>query len=166
MPDIDIKIQYHSPDQAFAAVFIRNGEPWYLDGALVGMASTPAQAVADLLDIAQHLVLQGENFLTQGAVISLEDRKWLFSLLDGWGDWNTLQEMYVAVRRAEEEKTIPYVVKGGETEIELNFERCGFRWREAPQPGESDHATVVRTCTLPKWHDDPVYHVDHNAPNG
>jgi hypothetical protein len=97
MPSFDVRIEYHSPDRAWAAVFIRDGEPWYLDGALVGMSGAPASAVAELVGQAQHLVLHGENFLTEGQ-IPLEDRKWLFSLLDLTTEDD---EMYLAIRNAE-----------------------------------------------------------------
>jgi hypothetical protein len=43
--DMDIRLQYHSPDEAWAATFVRDGEPWFLDGALVGMGSEPSEAV-------------------------------------------------------------------------------------------------------------------------
>jgi hypothetical protein len=98
MPDIDIKLQWHSPDRAWVAVFVRDGLEWYLDGALVGMASTPPQAVAELLAMAQHLVVNGENFLTSGP-LSLADRIWLFKLLD-IGDESGTEPMYVAIREA------------------------------------------------------------------
>jgi hypothetical protein len=100
MPDIDVKLQWHSPDLAWAAVFMRDGEPWYLDGALVGMVeSTPGDAVTELLAIAQHLVITGENFLTEGQ-IALADRIWLFKLLDVAQGGTVDDEMYSAIRAA------------------------------------------------------------------
>jgi hypothetical protein len=36
-----VEIQYHSPDGVYAAGFLRDGEPWILDGACVGMAVHP-----------------------------------------------------------------------------------------------------------------------------
>lgn len=182
--DINIHIQYHSPDQAFAAVFVRDGEPWYLDGALVGMDSTPAEAVQSLLDIAEYLVVHGENFLVEhgenflvDVTLPLGDRKWLFSLFDHWGDPDAVQEMYEAIRRAEEDE--PYRIKTGRVLTEEDIERladeaergydiqpCGFQWREAPQPGEEhDGPFVTRTCTLGTGHIKPVDHHDRNAPN-
>lgn len=97
MPDINVRLQYHTPDRAWAAVFVRNDREWYMDGALVGMAATPPQAVAELLALAQHLVIHGENFLTEGQ-IPLTDRIWLFKLLDCTGEMN--DEMYKAIREA------------------------------------------------------------------
>jgi hypothetical protein len=49
--------------------------------AVLGRHSTPSGAVADLIGIGIELVTQGENAHTLGQ-LSLEDRKWLFSLLD------------------------------------------------------------------------------------
>jgi hypothetical protein len=98
MSDIDIQLQWHSPDQCFAAVLMRDGEAWYLGGALVGMGA-PGEAVDNLLDQAFHLVVVGENFLTEDP-ISLEDRLWLFKLLDGRIDSKVNDEMYQAVRAA------------------------------------------------------------------
>jgi hypothetical protein len=100
MPDMDIRLQYHAPDRAFAAVFLRDGQEWYLEGALVGMASSPAGAVAELLATAQELVINGE--LPLGDQLPLEDRLWLFKLLDipDLADWDTSQEMYAAIRAA------------------------------------------------------------------
>jgi hypothetical protein len=99
MPNIDIRIQWHSPDQVYAAVLVRDGQEWYLDGALVGMASAPWDAVHALMEQAQVLVLQGENFLTDGP-ISLEDRIWLFKLLDQGSVHNVNEQMYAAIRTA------------------------------------------------------------------
>lgn len=96
--DIDIKIQWHSPDQMFAAVLVRDGKEWYLDGALVGMGSMPDKAVAELLELARYLVIEGENFLTDGP-LSLEDRIWLFKVLDQ-GALANGDRMYVAIREA------------------------------------------------------------------
>jgi hypothetical protein len=105
---MDIRIEWHSPDQMFAATFLRPvassqgrpvAEPWYLNGALVGMGSTRDLAIADLIGIADLLVLQGENFLTEG-LISLEDRTWLFKLLDEGSDAEDMQARYEAMRNA------------------------------------------------------------------
>lgn len=92
--NLDVRIQYHSPDSVWAAVFLRNGEPWFLDGAMVGMGSTRGEAVDDLVEIAKYLVVNGENFLTE-AVMSVEDRTWLFDKLD-FADFD--DEMYKAIR--------------------------------------------------------------------
>lgn len=99
MTDIDIKIQWHSPDSMWAAVFMRDGEPWYLDGVLVGMGSTPDAAVEDLLHIADHLILFGENFLSNGQ-ISHDARRWLFSLMDRGNDHGAVERRHAAMREA------------------------------------------------------------------
>jgi hypothetical protein len=86
---VDIRIQYHSPDQAWAAVLLRDGEPWFLDGALVGMGVEPSSAVQDLIGIVIHLIVYGENFLTAGLLTNL-DRQWLqqaFAPLGEPADW-------------------------------------------------------------------------------
>jgi hypothetical protein len=80
MPDLDIRIQWDSSDQMFAAVLLREGKEYHLNRALVGMGSTKGQAVDDLVDRARHLVIEGDNLRTDGQ-ISMEDRRWLLSLL-------------------------------------------------------------------------------------
>lgn len=97
MPDIDVKIQWHSPDSVFAAVLVRDGEPWYLNGALVGMSGDPGDAVAELIEQAIHMVTTGESFLIEGQ-IEPEDRIWLFKLMDQGSLSN--EEMYAAIRQA------------------------------------------------------------------
>jgi hypothetical protein len=97
MPDIDVKLQWHSPDSVFAAVLVRDGEPWYLDGALVGLSGDPGDAVAELIEQAIHMVTTGESFLTDGE-IELGDRIWLFKLMDQGSLAN--DEMYAAIRAA------------------------------------------------------------------
>jgi hypothetical protein len=98
--DIDIKLQWHSPEEMFAAIFMRDGKEWYLDGALVGLDGDPGDAVKDLIELAIHLVTEGENFLTNGP-ISLEDRVWLFKLLDqGTIAASDESKMYLAIRYA------------------------------------------------------------------
>lgn len=92
--NLDLRIQWHSPDSMFAAVFLRDGAEWYLEGSLVGMGSTPDEAVADLLEVAEYLVINGANFLSE-ATVSIEDRTWLFEKLD-FGTDN--DEMYKALR--------------------------------------------------------------------
>lgn len=98
--EMDLRVEWSGDDSAWAAVLIRDGEPWYLDGALVGMESTPAGAVTDLLGIARHLVMEGSNFLMRDKPpLSAEDRRWLFTLTDvGVSD----DLAYQAVRNAEE----------------------------------------------------------------
>jgi hypothetical protein len=101
--DIDVRFQYHSPDQAWAAIFLRDGAEWFLNGALVGMGSTLDEALTDLMGIAQHLVVHGENFLTEGQ-IPPGDREWLFHLLDRGllhqGLASESDVMYAAMRQA------------------------------------------------------------------
>lgn len=92
--NLDIRIQWHSTDSVWAAVFLRDGEPWFLEGALVGMGSTRGEAVTDLCEIAKYLVTHGANFLSE-YMVSVEDRVWLFDKLD-FGD--TDDEMYKAIR--------------------------------------------------------------------
>jgi hypothetical protein len=96
-PPLLIEIQWHAPDLMYAAALWRNGKPWLLDGALVGMAASRVGAVDELLGAARQLVIHGENYLTDG-LVPLADRQWLFRLLDP-GD--TTDDMYVALRQAE-----------------------------------------------------------------
>ena len=155
MTDIDIKIQWHSPESCFAAVLVRDGEPWYLNGALVGMSSTPSDAAKELLEQAGFLVENGENFLMAGAEISLEDRLWLFKLLDMGGDTDAIQRRYEAMRAVVGRD--PYA------------KECGHVWYEYPQEGEvvetDSRGFVHRRCTLAKDHTSPVDHHDRRAPN-
>jgi hypothetical protein len=95
----DLRIEWHSPDQHWVAVFLRDGEPWFLNGAMVGFGVEPGDAVADLMGIARHLVIHGENFLTD-APLGLDDRKWLFSKIE-LADRAYTDEMYLAIRQAE-----------------------------------------------------------------
>ena len=99
MSDINVKLQWHAAEQCHVAVLIRDGEPWFLDGALVGMGSTPGAAVDGLIYEAIHLVTEGENFLTRRP-IALAHRIWLFKLLDGTIDFTRNEEMYTAIRAA------------------------------------------------------------------
>lgn len=96
---IDIRIQWHSPDSVFCAVFVRDGQEWFLNGALTGMESQPGDAVQQLIEEAQHLVIHGENALTDG-LIPLEDRIWLFKLLDQGSEFKINEQMYAAIRSA------------------------------------------------------------------
>jgi hypothetical protein len=97
--DLDFKLQWHSPEFCWACVVMRDGEPWYLDGALVGLGATPAAAVAEWTELAEYLVIYGQNFLCDSP-LSLEDRKWLFNMIDlGSAQSN---EMFVALHQAEQ----------------------------------------------------------------
>ena len=79
-----VQVEWSHDDQAFAAALVRDGEPWYLDGALVGMGTTREQAVTDLTGIARHLVITGANYLTSGP-LPVPDRRWLLAVLgDGY----------------------------------------------------------------------------------
>ena len=80
--NFDVRVQWHQPDQHFAAVLMRDGQEWYLNGALVGMGSTRGEAVEDLVGIAAYLVVHGINFL-MAVKLPVADRLWLFELLDG-----------------------------------------------------------------------------------
>lgn len=95
--DLVVRIQWHSPDLAFAAGLVRDGEPWILDGALVGMGWTPGEAVSELVGAARYLVIHGKNYMTREP-LSLADREWLFSLLDN--DPDQEDEMYAAIAAA------------------------------------------------------------------
>lgn len=97
--DFVVKVEWHSPASMFAAAFLRDGEPWTLDGALVGMGPTREAAITDLTGIALHLVIHGGNFLTGDATLPLATREWLFRVLDqGPSD----DEMFAAMRAARE----------------------------------------------------------------
>jgi hypothetical protein len=97
--DLDVRIQWHQPNAMFVAVLLRNGVPWYLDGALVGMGTTRDRAVEDLYEVANYLVIEGENAMTMGP-ISREDREWLFKLLDKGNDVHIMQARYEKMRAA------------------------------------------------------------------
>jgi hypothetical protein len=79
--EFDVRIQWHEPAARFAAVLLRDGQPWPLRGALVGMGTTRDAAVADLAGIGRHLVVHGANELS-GGPIGAEDRQWLACVLD------------------------------------------------------------------------------------
>ena len=104
--EINVQIQWHSPDQAHFAVLMRDGVPWYLDGALTGSGETPGAAVDQLIGEAIHLVIFGENFLC-AAPLSLADRIWLFKLLDTRIPFDKNEEMYSAIRQANDNRD-PY----------------------------------------------------------
>lgn len=95
--DVDVKIQWDGYEQAWVAMFMRDGEPWFLGGALVGMDTTPQGAVQELLAVADHLVVEGHNFLTEGPIESA-DRQWLFRLLDRGNDAEAQGRRYAAAR--------------------------------------------------------------------
>lgn len=92
--DLVVRIQWHAPDFQFAAGLVRDGKPWILDGALVGMGYTPGQAVTELVGAARHLVIHGQNYL-HPEPLPLADREWLFSLLDT--DPDPGDPMYAAI---------------------------------------------------------------------
>lgn len=96
---VDLRVQWHSPDQVWAAVFMRDGQEWYLDGKLVGMdaSGTVGGSVEDLIEQAAYLIEEGENFLGD---VTLEDRVWLFSVLDGTLDPTLNQRLYRVLRDA------------------------------------------------------------------
>lgn len=83
-PETRVIIQWHEPDNAYAAVFLRDGKPWFLSGALVGMGSAQGDAVNELAGIARHLVIEGTNFLLNGT-LPVADRLWLAQVI-GPGD--------------------------------------------------------------------------------
>jgi hypothetical protein len=91
-----VEVQWHSPDQHYAAGFIRDGQPWILDGALVGFGATHGAAVDELVAIAAVLVAEGRNFLTD-VPLPLPDRRWLADLLNPAGGLG----MHDALRAAE-----------------------------------------------------------------
>jgi hypothetical protein len=78
---LDIRIEWGTDDRYWFAGFMRDGESFVLDGALTGAGATPDRAVKSLLEIADYLVRNGENGMTNGP-ISVADRTWLFKLLD------------------------------------------------------------------------------------
>jgi hypothetical protein len=94
--EFTVEVQWHADAQMFAAAFLRGGQPWFLDGALVGMGSTRGGAVDNLAGIAGQLVIHGENYLTSQP-LSLPDREWLFAVVDH-GAANI--EMYAALQAA------------------------------------------------------------------
>jgi hypothetical protein len=73
---MDARVEYDADDRVWAAVFLRDGEPWYLDGACVGIGPDPGGALDDLVRVAAYLVHAGGNFLTDGP-IRPDDRAWL-----------------------------------------------------------------------------------------
>jgi hypothetical protein len=95
-PEFTVKVEWDAAEQMFAAAFLRDGRPWFLNGALVGTGSTRGAAVDNLADAARYLVAHGENYLTSQP-LPLPDREWLFSVLDH-GDANI--EMHAALHAA------------------------------------------------------------------
>jgi hypothetical protein len=96
MDDLVIKAQWHSPDSAWAAVLVRDDVDWYLNGALVGMGPTAADAVAELTGLARHLVIEGCNFLCRH--LPMADREWLAALLDPAGTDIEMRDALAAAR--------------------------------------------------------------------
>ena len=99
------RVEYHTPDQLWVAVWMRDGEPWFLNGALVGMGTTQGQAVDDLLGCSAYLVLHAENSLMENPPLPLSDRLWMYRMMS-FGSHNygyedapiTEQAMYEALR--------------------------------------------------------------------
>lgn len=105
-PELAVEIEWHAPDYVYAAGLVRDSRPWILDGALVGLGPTRGKAVDDLMRLARHLVVHGENYLTP-APLSLADREWLFTVLDRGRDPNI--DMWAALQaaRLEARETAP-----------------------------------------------------------
>jgi hypothetical protein len=97
-----IEVQWDASEQMFFAAFVRDDRVWFLDGACTGSGVCPSDAVLDLIGIAEYLVINGQNFLT-GGEISIEDRKWLHSMLDQGNDITSQEIMYLAIRQTESE---------------------------------------------------------------
>jgi hypothetical protein len=97
--EFTVQVQWHSPDRVYAAGFLRDGEPWILDGALVGMGSSRSAAVAELEAAARHLALRGGNFMT-GGQIEPADREWLFAMLAAGPFDEELDDARAAARKA------------------------------------------------------------------
>lgn len=93
-----VEIEWSTGDQAFACALQRDGKPWLLGGALVGMGTTPGLAVTELAGAIRYLVIHGENYLT-GAALTFPDRVWLASLIDPMA---ADDEMFSALRAAGE----------------------------------------------------------------
>jgi hypothetical protein len=85
MAECTIRLEYDNAEEGWVAVFVRDGEPWIMDGALVGMGTDPASAVENLTGLSMWLIAHGENFLTKGQ-IDPADRLWLRTLLAPLGD--------------------------------------------------------------------------------
>jgi hypothetical protein len=73
-------------------------QSYLLNGALVGTGPSPGTAVSSLLAIANALVIEGENGLTDGP-IDLVDRVWLFKVLDTEA-LSGHEARYAAIRKA------------------------------------------------------------------
>lgn len=97
-----VQVDWSAEDGMFAAVLLRDGQPWYLSGALVGMGITRPAAIEDLEGIARHLVTEGGNGLLSGP-LPLADREWLFGVLDAGGDGAARTAMYAALAAARRE---------------------------------------------------------------
>jgi len=126
---MNVNLSWHMPDQCFAAVFVRDGEPWYLDGACVGMGSTRGEAVEDLIGIAEHLVVHGHNFLVPDG-IPIADRRWIFAILDpGSRD----DAMYSALRTVDGEPvTAENIVAWTESDADICPDCGRNRYTGAP----------------------------------
>jgi hypothetical protein len=105
-----IQVDWHAPDQAFAAVFLRDGIPWYLSGLLVGMAPTRGGAVENLTERACWLIEHGHPDVT------LADRAWLLAVLDtGTPRYDRFRAALAAARQ-----TTPATGPGGTPTPERN----------------------------------------------
>lgn len=100
----NVQVEWHSPDRVHAAALVRDGQPWLLGGALVGMGTTPGKAVDELAGVARYLVIHGQNYLTTEP-LPLADREWLFALLAAAG-LERDDEMHAAIRAAHEQQAL------------------------------------------------------------
>jgi hypothetical protein len=141
---MDIRIEYHRPDSYWFAGFLRNGESFILNGALVGTGPAPDQAVGDLIEQASFLVINGENDLIFGP-IDIVDRIWLFKVLDQVLDHDQ-EARYAAMRQALGQDPYTWVpplrLVTPEEDLAINM------------PAEIDPEQVVTPMT-----DDEVYHL-------
>jgi hypothetical protein len=133
---MDVRIEWDTGEEAFAAGLLRDGEPWILGGALVGMGVTRAEALGDLAGCAAWLAATGTNYLLDGE-LGAPDRAWLARIV---GD----RELADAARLAAEDpapapgtsylraqrQTRLHLVTGGPDPADLTA-RPGFveRWR-------------------------------------
>jgi hypothetical protein len=105
---MDVRIEHHYDHHHgphhFAAVLLRDGEPWYLDGALVGMGNTPAGAVTDLEQLARYVVLYGQNALMEQP-LEYPDLEWLFNQIHPLAPDLECTPMHEAIAKARERDT-------------------------------------------------------------
>lgn len=74
---MNLNLEWDSTEQAWVAVFVRDGAEWFIDGACVGIGADPQKAVEELIGITAWLVVTGSNFLMGGATLTDTDREWL-----------------------------------------------------------------------------------------